>query len=171
MRRLLALAFFVSVAQFSFANTNALSADDYPSRSIRLIVRFSPGGGNDVLARLVAEKLGQMMQQDVIVENRPSAGGINAAAFVMSQPPDGYTILMGASGAMVFAPIKNKTITYPTVKDFVPISLLTYFPLVMVVSADHASNTVDDVIRWSKSNAASANYASPSPAFSLVSNF
>jgi tripartite-type tricarboxylate transporter receptor subunit TctC len=134
---------------------------------VRLIVGFAAGGGNDVLARVLADKLSQRLGQPVIVENKPGAGGVTAAAFVLGQPADGYTVLVGATGAMTIAPAVTKTMPFETLRDFTPVSMIASFPLVMVVSAQSEFKTVQDVVAWSKKNPDKANYATSSPTFTL----
>lgn len=140
----------------------------YPNRALRLVVGFSPGGTNDIIARLLADKLSKSFGQPVVVENKPGAGGGVAAAFVKTQPADGYTLMVGASGAMVIGPAVGATATYDTLADFEPISILGTFPLVLSVSAQSPHKTLADLIAWSKADPGSANYASASPTFTLA---
>jgi tripartite-type tricarboxylate transporter receptor subunit TctC len=144
------------------------AAGSYPNRPVRLVVGFAPGGGNDIIARLLADKLGKSFGQPVIVENKPGAGGAVAAAFVKAQPADGYTLLVGASGAMVVGPAIGTPVEYNTLADFDPISTLGTFPLVLSVSADSPHKTLAELVAWSKANPTSANYASASPTFTLA---
>lgn len=140
----------------------------YPDRTIKLIVGFAPGGSNDIIARLLAEKLQTAMGQPVIVENRPGAGGSTAAGYVKSLPPDGYNLLVGASGAMVVAFALAANLTYDTLADFEPISVLGTFPVVLIVAADGPLKTAKDLATWSIANPSLANYASVSPTFTLA---
>lgn len=160
------LAILAGLVAFGFP-TQAVSSTDYPNQTIRLVVGFAPGGSNDILARVIAERLSQKLGKPVIVENKPGGGGSTAAAFVASQPADGYTLLVGASGAMVIAPAVNTTLQYDTVRDFSPISLVASFPLIMIVSADGPLKTVKDFVDWTKANPEKANYATSSPTFTL----
>lgn len=143
-------------------------ANDYPNRPIRLIVGFAPGGSNDIIARLLAERLSKSFGQPVVVENKPGAGGGVAASFVKSQDADGYTLLVGASGAMVVGPAVDSSTAYDTLADFEPISVLGTFPLVLVVNAQSPHKTLADLISWSKANQTASNYASASPTFTLA---
>jgi tripartite-type tricarboxylate transporter receptor subunit TctC len=152
----------ILLASAAFAQGSA-----YPNQPVRLIVGFAAGGGNDVLARVLADKLSQRLGQPVIVENKPGAGGVTAAAFVLGQPADGYTVLVGATGAMTIAPAVTKTMPFETLRDFTPVSMIASFPLVMVVSAQSEFKTVQDVVAWSKKNPDKANYATSSPTFTL----
>jgi tripartite-type tricarboxylate transporter receptor subunit TctC len=145
----------------------AFSQANYPMQPVRLVVGFAAGGGNDVIARLLADKLTARLGQPVIVENKPGAGGVTAAAFVAGQPADGYTLLVGASGAMTIAPAVTKTMPFDTLRDFSPITLVASFPLVMVVASESEFKTVQDLVAWSKKNPDKANYATSSPTFTL----
>src|SRR5271167_2885827 len=93
----------LTVLLLSAAIAPASAQSDYPSRPIRLVVGFAAGGGNDIFARLVADKASQILGQSVIVENKPGAGGRLAPEYVLSQPADGYTLFVGPSGAMAVA--------------------------------------------------------------------
>jgi tripartite-type tricarboxylate transporter receptor subunit TctC len=135
---------------------------------VRLVVGFAPGGGNDIVARLLADKLSKSLGQPVIVENKPGAGGAVAAAFVKAQPADGYTLLVGASGAMVIGPAVGTLVGYDSILDFEPISILGTFPLVLSVNAESPHKTLADLVAWSKANPSIANYASASPTFTLA---
>jgi tripartite-type tricarboxylate transporter receptor subunit TctC len=144
------------------------SGGAYPNRAVRLVVGFPPGGGNDIIARLLADKLGKSLAQTVIVENKPGAGGAVAAAFMKSQPADGYTLMVGASGAMVIGPAIGTPATYDTLADFEPISILGTFPLILSVNAESPHKTLAELVAWSKANPTNANYASASPTFTLA---
>jgi tripartite-type tricarboxylate transporter receptor subunit TctC len=140
----------------------------YPNRAIRIIVGFAPGGSNDILARLLADKLGKSFGETVIVENKPGAGGGLAATYVKSQPADGYTLLVGASGAMVVGPAIGAPASYDTLGDFDPVSILGTFPLLLVVNSESPHKSLKDLVAWSKANPAASNYASSSPTFTLA---
>src|SRR5204863_3280662 len=100
-------------ASAGFAQTDA-----YPNRPLRIVVGFAPGGSNDIVARLLADKLNKSLGQPAIVENKPGAGGALAAAFVKGQPADGYTLMVGASGAMVVGPAIGAPASDETLVDF-----------------------------------------------------
>ena len=104
----------------------------------------------------------------MVVENKVGAGGRLAAEYVMRQPPDGYTLLVGASGAMAIRPAVMEKIPYVTLRDFVPISMVAAFPLLMVVNVDHPAKTVKEFVAWSKANPDKSNYGTSSPAFTLA---
>lgn len=139
----------------------------YPIRPVRIVVGFAAGGGNDTLARIVGELLGRALGQSFLVENRPGAGGISAAAYLTTQPPDGYMIMVGSSGAMSIAPAVYTRMSYAPLRDFTPISLVGDYPLVLVVNSDAPFRTVADFVAWTKANKAEANYATSSPSFTI----
>jgi tripartite-type tricarboxylate transporter receptor subunit TctC len=147
------------------------AADDaaaaYPNRPIRIIVGFSPGGGNDILARLLGQKLSEDLGQPVVIENKPGAGAIIATEYVAKQPPDGYTLLVGASGAMAINPAVYLRLGYAPLRDFAPISMIASFPLYLVVNASAPHKSVHDLVAYAKANPAKSNYASSSTAFQL----
>jgi tripartite-type tricarboxylate transporter receptor subunit TctC len=123
-------------------------ADTWPSRTVRIIVPFAPGGGADVSARVLAEQLAPQLGQAVIVENKPGAGsalGVNAAA----QSKDGHTLLMG-SNSMVVNPSFNPAIGYDVARDFDPIGMVSAQPLVLVVPANSPLKSVQDLISQHK---------------------
>jgi tripartite-type tricarboxylate transporter receptor subunit TctC len=148
--------------------STAFAQTDYPNRPLRIIVGFAPGGSNDIVARLLAEKLNKSFGQPAIVENKPGGGGAVAAAFVKSQPADGYTLLVGASGAMVVGPAIGAPASYETLADFEPVSTLVTFPLVFIVNAESPHKTLKDLVAWSKANPSASNYGSASPTFTLA---
>ncbi len=142
--------------------------DSYPNKPIRLVVGFAAGGGNDILARLFNTKLGEALGQPVIVENRPGAGAVVATEYVAKSPPDGYTLLIGASGAMAINPAVYTKLTYDTLRDFAPITMIASFPLFVVATPTLPVGTIQDLITFTKANPGKANYAGSSPAFQLA---
>jgi tripartite-type tricarboxylate transporter receptor subunit TctC len=144
----------------------AAPAQDYPSKPIRFVVGFAAGGGNDIFARIIGQKLSERTGQPVVVENKPGAAGRLSAEYVATQPADGYTILVGASGAMAIGPLIYKT-NYQTLKSFVPVTMIADFPLFLVVKPDHPAKNVQELVAWTKANPDQANYATSSPAFTL----
>jgi tripartite-type tricarboxylate transporter receptor subunit TctC len=154
----------------AFAANAALAQDDaskYPSRTIRIIVGFAAGGGNDIIARVYAQKLSEDLGQPVIVENKPGAGAILAAEYVSKAAPDGYTLLVGATGMAINQSLYAK-LPYDSVRDFVAISELASFPLIMVVNASSPIKSVADLVAYAKANADKINYSSSSATFQLV---
>jgi tripartite-type tricarboxylate transporter receptor subunit TctC len=127
------------------------SAQSYPTRSITMIVPFAPGGPADVLARLVAQKMGDDLGQQVIVDNRPGANTIIGAQVVAKARPDGYTILLAIDGTLVMNPFLYSKLSYDPFKDFAPVALIAYIPSVFEANVKVPVNSVKDVIDLAKS--------------------
>src|ERR1700752_4400169 len=100
----------------------------YPTRAIHIVVGFTPGGGNDLIARIVGQRLSDRLGQPVVIDNKPGGGAIVATEYVAHAPPDGYTLLVGASGAMAINPAVYTKVPYDPIQDFVPLSELGSFP-------------------------------------------
>src|SRR6202451_3445002 len=122
---------------FGAAIAPAHAQSDYPSRPIHLVVGFAPGGGNDIFARLVADKASQLLGQTVVVENKPGAGGRLSAEYVSNQTPDGYTILVGAAGAMSLAAAIYPDLKYHPTKTLTPLPHIANFSPILVGGARH----------------------------------
>jgi tripartite-type tricarboxylate transporter receptor subunit TctC len=150
----------------AFAPARAQS--DYPIRPIRLVVGFAAGGGNDIFARLVGAKLSEILGQPVVVENKPGAGGRLSAEYVSNQPADGYSLLVGASGAMSIAAAIFPDLKYHPTKTLAPLAMIVSFPLIMVIGPDNPSKNVKEFVEWMKQHPDKANYASSSPAFTIT---
>ena len=140
----------------------------YPTRAIHIIVGFTPGGGNDIIARIVGQKLSESLGQPVVIENKPGGGAIVATEYVAKSTPDGYTLLVGASGAMAINPAVYAKLPYNSIGDFTPISELGSFPLILVVNASSPIKSVADLVAYAKANPDKTNYASSSAAFQLA---
>jgi tripartite-type tricarboxylate transporter receptor subunit TctC len=140
----------------------------YPTRAIHIVVGFTPGGGNDLIARIVGQKLSESLGQAVVIDNKPGGGAIVATEYVAKSAPDGYTLLIGASGAMAINPAVYARLGYDPVKDFIPITELGSFPLILIVNAASPIKSVDDLIAFAKAHPKEANYSSSSAAFQLV---
>ena len=139
----------------------------YPTRPIHIIVGFAAGGGNDIIARIFGQKLSEDLGQPVIVENKPGGGAIVAAEYVAKAPPDGYTILVGASGMVINHALYAK-LPYDSIRDFVAVSELCSFPLIMVVNASSPVKSVAELVAYAKANPDKTNYGSSSASFQLV---
>jgi tripartite-type tricarboxylate transporter receptor subunit TctC len=150
------------------AQAQADPAAAYPNRIVKLVVGFAAGGGNDIIARIISQKLEERLGQPVIIENKPGAGGSLAALAVRAAPPDGYTLLVGASGAMGIIPAISVRPPYTTLKDFLPICNLVSFPLILSVYTAHPAKTLPELVTWMKANPEKSNYATSSPAFTLA---
>lgn len=139
----------------------------YPTRPIHIIVGFAAGGGNDIIARIFGQKLSESFGQPVIVENKPGGGAIVATEYVAKSPPDGYTLLMSASGLSINPAVYAK-LPYDAVNDFVAVSELGSFPLIMIVAATSSIKSVAELVAYAKANPDKTNYASSSASFQLV---
>ena len=157
----------MTIAMLALVAAASALAQDYPSKPIRIIVGFGPGGGNDIFARLIGQKLSERLGQPVLIENKPGAGATIATDYVAKSPPDGYTLLVGATGAMTISPAVYSKLPYVTLRDLAPISMIASFPLLVVVRADAPVNSIQELVAYAKANPAKANYASSSPAFQL----
>jgi tripartite-type tricarboxylate transporter receptor subunit TctC len=146
----------------------ARAQSDFPNRPIRLVVGFAAGGGNDIFARLVGAKASEILNQSVVVENRPGAGGRLSAEYVSNQPADGYTLLVGAAGAMAIGPAIYPDLKYHPTKTLVPLAEIGSFPLILVVAPDNPSNSVKDLVAWAKAHPDKANYPSTAPGFTIA---
>jgi tripartite-type tricarboxylate transporter receptor subunit TctC len=138
-------------------------AQQYPSRPVTVVVPFAAGGGSDLLARLVTQKLEARLGKAFIVENRPGAGTTLAAMQVVRAAPDGYTLMQGTSSTMAINVTMNKKLPYEPLKDLVPIALLSSSPFFLVVAADSPLKTVADVIAAAKAKPNGLNYGSGGP--------
>jgi len=139
------------------------SAQQYPSRPVTIVVPFAAGGGSDLLARLVAQKLEEKLGKPFIIENRPGAGTTLAAMQVVRSTPDGYTLMQATSSTMAINVSMQKKIPYEPLKDLVPVALLSSSPFFLVVRADSPVKTVADLIALAKAKPNSLNYGSGGP--------
>jgi tripartite-type tricarboxylate transporter receptor subunit TctC len=137
----------------------ATSAQDYPSRPVRVIVPFAPGGPNEIIARLVAHELAGALGQPFIVENRPGAGGNIGTDFVAKSPPDGYTLLSAGPGSLVINPLLG-AVPYDPARDFAPIAIVATAPNVLVVHPAVPAQSVGELIALARSRPGALNYAS-----------
>lgn len=133
-------------------------ADDYPSKPIRLLVGYAPGGAVDIISRIVGEKLSQRLGQPIIVENRPGGGTIIAQGALAKSEPDGYTMIM-ADIAMGANPALHRTLPYDTLRDFEPVALVALLPGVMAVAPTLPVKTVAEFVELAKSKPGKLNYA------------
>jgi len=137
----------------------AAFSQTYPAKPIRLIVPFVPGGGTDLIARILSQRLTEPLGQTVIVDNRPGAGGVIGAELVAKSPPDGYTLLMGTPGPLTINPALLAKMPY-TLEDFAPIALTTISPFILVVHPSVPAKSVKELIALAKSKPNSLNFGS-----------
>ncbi len=152
----------------ALALPGAAPAQSYPNKPIRLVVGYSPGGGNDLIARIVAARLQARLGQPVIVDNKPGAQSIVAAEIVARAAPDGYTLVVAPSGPMTINPAVFSKLPYDPVKDFAPISLLAEFPLLLAVGAEQPVKSVKELVDYGRAQPNLANYASSATPFQLA---
>jgi tripartite-type tricarboxylate transporter receptor subunit TctC len=141
---------------------SGLGAQSYPDRPVRFIVGYSPGGGTDLTARIVAERLAPKLGQPVLVENRPGAGSNIAGAFVAKSAPDGYTLFAAAGGIAVNATLYAGNMNYDPLKDLAPVAALTILPNVLTTNAQLPVHSLSDLVAYAKANPANTACASSS---------
>jgi len=145
------------------------AAKAFPTKPIRIIVGYSAGGGNDIVARVMSAKMAEGLGQSVIVENKPGAQSIIAAEYVAKAAPDGYTVLMGPSGPMTMNPASYSKLPYSPLRDFAPVSMIGSFPLILVVSPSLQVQSVKELIEYAKNRPDSVNYAASAAPFQFAS--
>jgi tripartite-type tricarboxylate transporter receptor subunit TctC len=149
-------------------DTHKDAHDSVPGQPIRIIVGNAAGGGNDILARLVGQKLSDRLGQPVIVENKPGASGIVAAQYVAKAAPDGTTLLVAPIGMLVVNPAVMPDLPYDPQRDFAPISIMASFPLVLAVNAATPVRTVAELLAFAKAEPAKANAGGSGVVFQVV---
>ena len=152
---------FALIATMSFLclHAPARADDNYPSRAVHIVAAAAPGGNPDVLARLLAERLSNMLGAPFVVENMPGAGGVLAAKRIQAAQPDGYTIMLNDSGALAINVAMNPNANY-TVKDFTPIAALASVPTALVVIPSVPAKNLDEFIALSKSKPGELSFGS-----------
>jgi tripartite-type tricarboxylate transporter receptor subunit TctC len=133
---------------------------DYPSRPVRMVVGFPPGGGTDVVARIITPKLSELLGQSVVIENRPGATGTMAAGQVAKSAPDGYTIMMGHVSVNAIAPALFKNLSYDVIKDFAPIAIAAAVPHFVVVHPSVPAKSLREMIDYVKARPGKLTYPS-----------
>jgi tripartite-type tricarboxylate transporter receptor subunit TctC len=156
-----------TVASAGAARAQAPAAD-WPNRPVRIVVPYGPGGANDILARLYGQKLSERLGQPFVVENRAGGQAIIGSEYVARAAPDGYTLLLGATGTMIFNPVTYERLSYDPVRDFVPISIAASFPLVLVVSGETPFRTVQELVAHAKANPDRMTYGTSSAGFQMA---
>jgi tripartite-type tricarboxylate transporter receptor subunit TctC len=151
---------FLGIAVSGPLHAAAPSAHDYPVRPIRLIDAFPPGGPSDLVARAINQKLSEALGQTVVVDNRGGASGTLGCDLVAKAAPDGYTLLLGPSGALTIQPTLNPKLPYKPQRDFVTVTQLTNGPQVIAVNPSVAARSVPELIALAKSKPGQLNYAS-----------
>jgi tripartite-type tricarboxylate transporter receptor subunit TctC len=150
---------FAALAAAAFAC--ASPAQDYPSRSVRIVVPIAAGATNDIVARLLAGGLSQELKQPFVVENRPGGAQIAGSAYVAKAPPDGYTLLLGNTSILAIHKSLFRTLPYDPLTDFVPVSVVAESPSVLVVNSSVPAKNLKELIAYAKANPGKLNYGSP----------
>src|SRR5690349_12960974 len=145
------------------AQTPAKGGSAYPTKPIRIVVTYPPGGPTDIVGRAVGQKLTEAWSQPVIIDNRAGAGGVVGTEVVARALPDGYTLLLGTSAGLAINPALNSKLPYNAFNDFAPISLIVINPQILVFNASFAPNSVKELIQLAKSRPGQINYASVGP--------
>ncbi len=167
-RHLLSLAAATGLSSALPASYAQGGAATYPNKPIRLIVAFPPGGGADALARLIGQGLSESLKQSVIVDNRPGASGIVAAQAVIAAPHDGYTLLVGGSGPMVFTPItQGKKLPYDAEKDLAAVTVLGSYANVIAVKNNLPVKSLQELVALARQNPGKLSYGHPSTTFQV----
>ncbi len=145
---------------FALGISAAFAQGTYPDKPIRWIIPYAPGGGTDVIARPIALKLGEVLGQPIVYENRGGGGGLIAGEFVAKSAPDGYTLLVGSGNTHTFPTLLFDKVQYDPVKDYAPITNFVNVPNVLVAHPSFPAKTVQDIIAYGKANPGKINWAS-----------
>jgi len=135
------------------------SAQNYPTKPIRLIIGFAPGGGTDVTARVITQKLYEKFGQPIVIDYRPGASGTVGNAIAAKTTPDGYTWLMTATGPHVIAPSLYRNLTYDTFRDYAPIAMASIGPYLLLVHPSVEAQSVQDLVKWLRNRSTPASYS------------
>jgi tripartite-type tricarboxylate transporter receptor subunit TctC len=157
------LVFAFAAAVALAAHAGGACAQAYPTKPVRMVVGFPPGGGTDILARIVAQKLADAWGQQVIVENRPGASATIGASVVAKAAPDGYTLAMGQLTPNAIAPALYPKLPYDALKDFVPITLVGTSPNILVVNPAVPAKNLAELVAYAKARPGRLTYASSGP--------
>ena len=145
---------------FGIALAHCAAAQDYPNRPIRLIIAVPAGGSPDVVARMLAPKLAELLGQPLVIENRAGAGGVIGVELTAKAAADGYTLLLSGSGPLTIAPFVQGKVPYDTLKDFAPISLISINPFVLITHPSVPAGSVAQLIALARARPGKLNYAS-----------
>jgi tripartite-type tricarboxylate transporter receptor subunit TctC len=157
--RIHAAALVIALAGLGSA-AGPLAAQDFPTRPVTIIVASTPGGGTDILSRIVGEQLSKQLGQPVVVDNRPGAGSVTGTEVAAKAAPDGYTLQTGLNASMAVNPSLFANLPYDPVRDFAPVGMLAEFPFAIVVSKDFPAQSLKELIAMAKARPGEINYAS-----------
>jgi tripartite-type tricarboxylate transporter receptor subunit TctC len=145
---------------FSLALLPTAHAQNFPTRPVTIIVASTPGGGTDIIGRLIADQLSRQLGQSFIVENKPGAGSVVGTVAAAKAAPDGYTLNVGLNASMAVNPSVFKNLAYDPVRDFTPVAMLASYPFLVVVNNDLPVKSITDLIALGKAKPGQINYAS-----------
>ena len=148
------------VLLLNFAPAAALAQADYPNRAITILVPFPPGGSSDVMTRAVAQKVGESLKINIVIDNRGGGGGVPAALATKQAAPDGYTLFLANNGLFAIMPAMGADVRFDPLKDFAPITPIVSFPSVLMVPAGLPAKSVKELVELSKSKPGGLNFAS-----------
>ena len=154
---------FVTLAAACALAATAIAADVYPSKPVRIVVPFPPGGPADVLARTVGDRLQAAFGQPVVVDNRPGAGGNIGMELVAKAAPDGHTLALAPAGNLTVNPSLYRNVPYDVARDFAPVTVIAAVPNVLVINAQVPAKDLAELIAYAKANPGKLNFASPGP--------
>ena len=137
-------------------------AEDYPTRPVRVIVGFPAGSGADITARVVGQRMSEILKQPIVIDNRSGQGGVVGTDVVAKASPDGYTIAIASAGALAISPSMEK-VAYDTLKDLQPITLVAKVPEMLVVATSVPANNMQELVALAKSQPGKLNFASSGP--------
>ena len=141
-------------------NASLSHAQNFPNRPITLVIPFAPGGSTSIVGRGVADKMGELLGEKVVVDNRPGAGGTIGTKAVAKSEPDGYTLVLGYTGTLAIGPSLYKNVGYDPRKDFAPIGMIGNAPNSLVVNPSFPAKTVAELIAYAKANPGKVNFGS-----------
>ena len=142
------------------AASNDARAQDFPNRTMTLVIPFAPGGSTSIVGRVIADKMSQLLGQSIVVDNRPGAGGTVGTKFAAKSDPDGYTLLLGYTGTLAIGPSLYKNVGYDPRKDFAPIGMIGNAPSALVVHPSFPVKSVAELIAYAKANPGKVNFGS-----------
>ena len=149
-----------AIGCFFLLAQSVAAAQAYPTKPVRIIVPFSPGGPTDIVARIVGQKLSEAFEKPVVIDNRAGAGGTLGASMVAKSAPDGYTLLLCSSGPTVVSPGLQDKMPYDTLRDFAPITLVLSFPYILMVNPSFPAQSVKELIAIAQAKPGQLNYGS-----------
>ena len=151
---------WLCAAAIAFAGVAGARAQIYPSRVITLVIPFAPGGSTTIVGRGVADKMGELLGEKIVIDNRPGAGGTVGTKAVAKSEPDGYTLVLGYTGTLAIGPSLYKNVGYDPRKDFAPIGMIGNAPNSLVVNPSFPAKTVAELIAYAKANPGKVNFGS-----------